>query len=178
MNQTTRPSLDDLLNEIKHESSNFPEISSAGGTGFPKATSAGMAHISAHLSPVATPAPDERADATEVWESQMSARQRALPKLDLRMVGGIVAVMLLTLGIGSATYLAQQSQDLRQQAYEQTLPSVEGTPATVTEEQQSTIERLSDEHAVVSQRVTVLGAIILGIAVFALLGFFAWLFFA
>lgn len=178
MDQSTRPSLDDLLNEIKHESSNFPEISSAGGTGAPRSTSAGMANISAHLTPVTTPAPDERADSTEVWEPQMSSRQLALPKLDLKMIGGMVAVILLTLGIGSTTYLAQQSQDLRQQAYEETLPAIEGAPVSVTEEQQNTLERLTEQQEVVSQRITVLGAVILGIAAFALIGFFAWLFFA
>ncbi len=178
MTQSTRPSLDDLLNEIKHESSNFPEIPSAGGTGALRPVSAGMAHISAHLTPVPTPAPDDRADSTEVWESGMSARQMALPKLDLRMIGGVVAMILLTLGVGSTTYLAQQSQDLRKAAYEQTLPTVEGVPATVIEGQQRTFESLAEEHQTISQRVTVLGAVILGVSAFLLIAFFAWLFFS
>ncbi|MCD8484075.1 hypothetical protein LRY60_00435 [Candidatus Woesebacteria bacterium] len=184
---STHKSLDELLKEIQEESSHFPEISSAGGTGATRPVSAGMAHISAHVAPapVATPQPDERAGATEIWENNLSPRQRVLPKLDLRVLGGMVAVFVLALGIGSTTMLVQQSQDLRQMAYEQTLPELEGPSATekvrdhdAGMEQAATLEEIVDKHESVTQRLTFLGAVILGLGAFGLVAFLAWLFFA
>lgn len=60
------------------------------------------------------------AEVTEhgVAAPSLSARQRALPKISLHMVGSVLAVFVLMIGLGSSVLLSQRSQDVRQQAYE------------------------------------------------------------
>jgi len=139
-----------------------------------------MQNISAHISESLSPAPRGVVDTPGIWEKDLSPRQRALPKLDLRMVAGFVMVVVMAFGIGTTTYLTQQSQDLRQSAYEQTLPALEETPATETTELLSGMDaaELAEKQWALSQQMTLLGAIILGVTLFFLIGFLAWLFFA
>lgn len=46
----------------------------------------------------------------------LSMRQQRLPKLSYRMLGSIAAMLVMVLGLGSAVFLTQQSQDIRQYA--------------------------------------------------------------
>lgn len=174
------PSLDDILADIQRQSTPDPEITSAGGNSVPHAYSAGMADISAHIAP--QPASTEHPE-TEIWESNLSPRQRLLPKIDMRMIGGIVAVMVMALGIGSATILTQRSQDIRQQAYEETLPTVEGTPATLTEDdirqQQRDVTTRGEATFSLTEIVsssTTLGLVVILVGAGVLLAFLFWLF--
>ncbi len=180
--------LDDLLREIQEETeSDFPDIYSAGGTASMRSTSAGMHNISAYISPVTTPQPDERATANEIWESNLSPRQRVLPKLDIRMMVGVVSIFVLALGIGSTTFLVQQTQDIRQQAYEETLPEVTGPAATETIGDRAESESLAlrggtptlqEQQQRLTQQITLFGGVVIGLGAFGLLAFLAWLFFA
>lgn len=72
-------------------------------------------------------------DRNELWESNLTPRQKALPKIPSQMLGGFVAIMILMVGIGSATLLTQQNQDLRQQASEGSAAQLAGTSATLTQ---------------------------------------------
>lgn len=57
--------------------------------------------------------------ARALTQSNLTERQKALPKLELsKMVGAVLMAIVLTVAVSSSVYVTQQSQDLRQQAYE------------------------------------------------------------
>lgn len=161
-NPMVSPSLDDLLQEIERDSIAVPPLNSAGvvGSAAPMAPSVGMQDISAHLTidtggPIAAAMPGGAGGVGEVgasgaagtagqdlWETNLTERQRSLPKLSLSMLGGIAAVFVLMLGLGSVTFLSQQNQDLRQQAYVDTLPELAGESAILTEQELQAEQRL------------------------------------
>lgn len=126
-------SLDDVIKEIQRDSTPFPRMESAGAAGIPTPVSAGASDLETHLAarpdvaplmlagePAGVAARQETnaADTAHLLSSGLSERQRKLPKIDYRMVGGLVAVLLLIVGVGSATLLTQESQELRQRAYQ------------------------------------------------------------
>jgi hypothetical protein len=125
-------SLDELLREIENESSvSTPELrpNSAGLDNLPEYEAE---KSSSNSSPFLVPemigqvpqlTRDMIGGGAEVSENGisvqgLSARQRALPKISLHMVGSILAVFVLMIGLGSSVLLSQQPQDVRQQAYE------------------------------------------------------------
>lgn len=115
----TAGNLDKILREIQQDSRQVP-------------ASAGAADIATHLTdrPAAAPAiytpietntsrpANNAADTARLLASGLTERQRRLPKLDFRMVGGVMAILLLIVGVGTATVLTGQSQDIRQFASE------------------------------------------------------------
>lgn len=110
--------------------------------------------------------------------SPLSARQRSLPRLPLAMYGAIAAVMFLVVGLGSTVLLSQQSQDIRQQAYEGSAkqsrvlasPGVSGQ--TLQEASQDT---LSQSGRGVSPRVLI-GGFFLTLSALAFLALLWWWF--
>lgn len=149
MNNT--PSLDDVLKDIERESIPVPPMKSSGVMEGPvqHQASIGMQDVSAHLTlsgsdllqqEVTPPAPTQHSGA-ELWESNLTQRQRALPKLPLKMLGGVAALFIMVVGLGSATFLSQQNQDLRQQAYVDTLPDLAGESAVVTQQEQEQMQQ-------------------------------------
>jgi hypothetical protein len=122
----TGPNLDQILKEIQRDS---------GPVG-----SAGAADIATHLSarPAAAPAiytavenstrpANNAGDTARLLASGLTERQRRLPKIDFRMVGGVLAMLLLIIGVGTATVLTGQSQEIRQRAAE-VRPSITPIP--------------------------------------------------
>lgn len=188
-------SLDDILNQIEQDSISVPPLQSAGAVGapIPATPSVGMQDISAHLTiDTGNPAAVSAASpGQELWESNLTERQRALPKLSLKMLGGVAAVFVLMLGLGSATFLSQQNQDLRQQAYVDTLPDLAGESAVLTEQELTADSSTSQTSTVESVRTQVeqlvgqtpspiadlfLGGIVIGGIGLVLIALMTWLF--
>lgn len=69
-------------------------------------------------------------DAPGVLKDELSDRQRRLPKLDLRVMGGALAVFVLVVGVGSATILSGQEQDVRNFASDGSFAQVARTGTT------------------------------------------------
>lgn len=144
-------SLDDVIKEIQRESTPFPRMESAGAAGVATPVSAGVSGLETHLAARPDAAPlmlagepagvaarqeTNAADTAHLLSSGLSERQRKLPKIDYRMVGGLVAVLLLIVGVGSATLLTQESQELRQRAYQPVatvtpIPQFQASPTPV-----------------------------------------------
>lgn len=127
-------------------------------------------------------------DRNELWESNLTPRQKALPKIPAQMLGGFVAIMILMVGIGSATLLTQQNQDLRQQASEGSAAQLAGTSATLTQAEyeaslRDTGEMVAPEYAVgafVPQTWTTTEMMIVAIAavsIVVILALLVWIFF-
>lgn len=119
----------------------------------------------------------------------LTARQRALPKISLHMVGSIVAIMVLMVGLGSSVLLSQRSQDVRQQAYEgqvqqQTVES--SSEGSASKSETLIVERGEGVDAPVpgsssaaawwQRPVVIAGAAIVLSAALLLAAFFHWLF--
>lgn len=85
--------------------------------------SAGLQDIEVHLTPQLTP---PATAATPMHDNPLSSkdqmgltqRQWSLPTLNWQQAGSFLAVLVLIVGVGSATILSRRSQDLRQQAYQ------------------------------------------------------------
>lgn len=82
----------------------------------------------------ATPVSGSETEQNDMWQSNLTPRQRSLPKISSKMLGGLVAVMVLMVGVGAATVLTQNSQDLRQQASEGSV-EVSGPSVTLTQDE-------------------------------------------
>lgn len=150
----------------------------------PAPATPGLAEI-----PVDTRSETPLSDRQELWESRLTDRQRALPKISYQMLGGIVAILLLVFGVGSATVLTQQSQDIRNQAFEQTLAPVSGPSAVLTQQEidqqqrlaqtgivDTTVQKVQEQIAgfeLTSQSFAILAAG--GLAIFVVLAFLAWM---
>lgn len=187
-------SLDDILKEIERDSISIPQLSSASPSTQPIVTpSIGMQDVTAHLAvdsgaPGAPVGPSAQ-PGQDLWENNLTERQRSLPKLSLKMLGGIAVMFVLTLGLGSVTFLSQQNQDLRQQAYVDTLPDLAGESAILTQDELEQPDFAGDQTASqnfvnqIQQTVSgespvselFLAGAILGGIVLLLVGVFAWL---
>lgn len=143
--------------------------------------------LSASAQTVGNVAPTQAMNSTaqQLWGSNLSPRQRRLPKIPYQMLGGFVAMLIFALGLGSATYLTSQTQDLRNQAYEDVLPDVEGPLATETQEQYEARLRASQQSQSLSPdtvvetpfgSLTLLSGVLLGVGAFLLIAFFIWFF--
>jgi hypothetical protein len=112
-----------------------------------------------------------------MWESNLTPQQRALPKISAQMMGGIVAVMVLFAGVGAATMLTQESQDIRQQASEGNAPSLAGRSAALSQKNKSTLPgtfgELQQLRLSQVEWIVIIGA---GISIIVLLVFLVWLF--
>lgn len=118
----------------------------------------------------------------------LSARQRALPKISLHMVGSVLAMLVLMIGLGSSVLLSQRTQDVRQQAYEgqgvveqQTgnVPAeLEGTSETTVETQGESVALALTEIAPPwwQQPIVIAGLAVVVSAALLLAAFFHWLF--
>lgn len=131
---------------------------------------------------VTTRAETER---NQLWESNLTPRQRALPKISLQMMSGLVAVMVLFAGVTAATLLTQQSQDIRQQAYEDSTGEISGPAASLTQAQLESQTEASEGSesftvsSILSRDWTTLELVILvagGAGVVFLLGLLWWVF--
>lgn len=150
------PNLDQVLKEIQ------------------ATNSAGVTDIDTHLAsrPDASPAiytPTEVspgrqgeniADTAHILSSGLSERQRRLPKIDFRMVGGVLAVLLLIVGVGTATVLTGQSQELRQRAFQAVptatpIPQFAGTPTPTP----ASVEQPVQQPALSPTLTLILGAV-------------------
>jgi hypothetical protein len=139
------------------------------------------------VSPVAATGPVPAAPSSTVgqtvkernpmWESNLTPQQRALPKISAQMLGGIVAVMVLFAGVGAATMLTQQSQDIRQQASEGSAPSLAGRSAAMSERKEGTLPgtfgELQELRLSQVEWIVIIGS---GLTIIALLVFLVWLF--
>lgn len=128
-------------------------------------------------------------DRQELWESRLTDRQKSLPKISYRMLGSVVAILLLVFGVGSATVLTQESQDIRNQAFEQTLAPVSGPSAVLTQQEieaqqrlaqagvvDTTVQRVQEQIAgfeLTSSTFAILAGA--GLAVFSILAFLVWM---
>lgn len=133
------PSLDELLKQIEQEAADELNVASLGGDEVEVKVSAGMDAMNVHeeVARPASPSPlnvDFQASSIPQITRQylgggavvsdnvqmpgLTPRQKALPKLSFRMLGSIAAILVLVIGLGSAISLTQQSQDVRQYAYD------------------------------------------------------------
>ncbi len=150
-------SLDDLLKKIADDSkaslymaedvdasrkSQGASLSLDFGTGRVSGSPVGSVH-GAEMPTMVSTNQNPEDERNELWESNLTPRQRALPRIPAQMLGGIVAIFVLFAGVGAATFLSQQNQDLRQQAYEDTLDDLAGPSATLTRQQLEEQERLA-----------------------------------
>lgn len=182
-------SLDEILKEIERDSTPYPKMSSAGAAGWQTPVSAGAADLQTHLAarPEAAPAliatdvgftsPAEETvtDTAHILSSGLTESQRRLPKLDLRMIGGIVAVLILAVGVGSATLLTQQGQDLRQRAFEgrvEVTPIPQFQPTQPEEDQAAPLPEAPSS----APFVPIALAVVAGIGLFAVAAFIFWAF--
>lgn len=111
-------------------------------------------------------------------EKPLSQRQRALPKIDLTKMAGIVTVLFLVVGLGSATYLSQQEQDVRQQASDGRMAQYQNVVAQLNEQnvQDEALEQaIAEQEKEQSQRMFFGGVLIL-IGVLLLVSVLFWLF--
>lgn len=108
----------------------------------------------------------------------LSKRQKKLPRINLTQMVGMVAVLFLVVGVGSATYLTQQSQDVRQQASDGRLAQYNDVLTQLGEQNAVDMaeqEAMAQQEAVKSQRMLIGGVLIL-IAVLLLVSVLYWLF--
>jgi hypothetical protein len=188
-------SLDDILREIE-------DTPTAGGP----VQSAGMGQVADHLtleeggrtSPMQW-ANQDRSSVTSTLvgggmtlskqmdtSDALSVQQRRLPRINLSLFGSVVAVMVMMVGVGTATYLSQQKQDLRQQAYQGNRYAVSSPGVTPVPMKTTTIVRSTETPAAASTAVSIstlgsnplllVGAAMIAIGVFALTGVIYWLF--
>ena len=174
------PSLDDLLKQIEEESASGLSINSSGGEELPPKVSAGMKEVAVHedAPTPASPSPlnmdmgsNEIPQITRqfigggavvsdnVQVPGLTARQKALPKLSFRMLGTLAAMLVLVAGLGSAVVLTQQSQDVRQYAYDpaaKTDPNLQQYMAdeSVTGDQAAMPDKTGDQMPEVAQDTT------------------------
>ncbi len=185
----TPSSLDTVLREIEGDSTPYPRMDSAGAAGWETPLSAGTDNLDVQLTPrlpaapvpaslpTAGPEPSEPSvtDTAHLLSSSLSERQRRLPKIDLRLVSGLVAILLLVVGVGSATVLTQQSQEIRQRAYEGAVvvtPIPEFQPvATVTP-----IPAAAQPVSVLSGRLPVILGIVAIVGLLVLVSLLFWAF--
>lgn len=184
-------SLDDVIKEIQRESTPFPKMESAGAAGGPTPVSAGVSDLDTHLAARPDAAPlmlsgepavasrqeINAADTAHLLSSGLSERQRRLPKLDYRMVGGLVAVLLLIVGVSTATILTQESQELRQRAFQPVAtatPIPEFQPAVTPTPVPTTIPQPEPQSAVLPIVLGVAGFI--GLVILVVIAF--WVFIA
>jgi hypothetical protein len=166
------PTLDDLLKQIEAE--NSQEMSLDEPDYSPRQVSAGLEDIAVHeVSPqTSSPSPlsmDMPGGGVPQLSRQfigggntvneqmihpssegLDARQRALPKLSYRMLGSIVAALVLTVGLSSAVYLSQQPQDVRQYAADPSAridPEIEQFRADTTEQAGDEVMQEGDDIA-------------------------------
>jgi len=134
------PSLDDILKEIERDS--ITDAAVMNPYFDTEAKSAGMAEVAVHeqrpnSSSPSIMAEDFRSDTIPQITRQflgggavmnkasasgapagLSPRQKALPKLSYRMLGSLVAMLVLVVGLSSAVMLSQKPQDIRQYAFD------------------------------------------------------------
>jgi hypothetical protein len=178
-----KQSLDDLMDEIHNDSAEklMSEIKKPSENPAIDALTARMLAEGA-----AGPAPKVDGELLTPTASELlfgtanplSKRQQALPKIRLSQMAGLVAVLFLVVGLGSATLLSQQSQDVRQQASDGRLAQYNDVLTQLGEKNATDIaeqEAIAEKEAVKSQRMFIGSAIIL-MAVLLLAGVLFWLF--
>lgn len=192
---TDTSSLDNLLKQIETKNADRLQAQNAASTETPAQPQPQRISIeltTPDVSATVTPRMQSNSSPREfndMWDNNLTPRQRALPKLSFQMLGGVVAIMILMVGVGSATLLTQQGQDIRQQASEGDLPGVAGPSAALTQEQ---YEAQSGQPSQVSDLLTQeelqaglqgqwsaleYGLVaVAGISIVVLLGFLVWLF--
>ncbi len=178
-----RKTLDELLQEI-HEGAlagEIREVKQSSGDPAIEALTARMLAEAAAAPPPHPESPILTPTAAEVLfgTAPLTKRQRALPKLNLaQTAGGLVAVLFLVMGVGSATYLTQQSQDVRQQASDGRLVQYQAVLNEVSQQQAvDTVqwEAQAQQEKEQSQRM-LFGSVLILVGVALLVGALFWLF--
>lgn len=141
--------------------------------------SAGLQDIEVHLTPQLTPSatastPTHENPLSSKDQAGLTQRQWSLPALNWQQAGSLLAVLVLIVGVGSATILSRRSQDLRQQAYQARPGEALTTPIALQKEPTDPLANVRQQAAdtVDSMQLPVSGdafLIILG----TLAGFFA-----
>ncbi len=173
-------SLDDVLREIAREKEEQKRVAS---TPIEPATHAAILTLLGsiqeekhHQSP---------GESTSILtHSNLNERQKKLPTLSLRMIGSIAAMFVMIAGVGAATTLSQQSQDVRNQAYDGKTAQLANRPVVTPSpaeyemiEDWAQVPETREEKKSAGIRPTVLaGGFLIALAVVVLLGLFVWLF--
>jgi uncharacterized protein HemX len=163
MNPERRKSLDEVLHEIEHGSKveKAPE-NTAVQTLTDRLRQEGAAGPQPKLEgKLLTPTSAEILFGTK---DPFTKRQHALPKINLSQMAGMVTVLFLVVGLGSATYLSLQEQDVRQQASDGRMAQYQDVVAQLNE--QNTVDEAlekaqAEKEEVQSQRMFFGGVLIL-----------------
>lgn len=178
-----KPSLDELMSEIHNDSmhSLITEIQKPSGN---PAVDAMTARLMTEIAAGPPPRDPEGELLTPTAKEilfpsrSLSERQKALPRINLTQMVGIVAMLFLVVGVGSATYLTQQSQDVRQQASDGRMAQYNDVLTQVNERNAVDVaqqEAVAQQESAKSQRMLFGGVLIL-IAVLLLVSVLYWLF--
>jgi hypothetical protein len=180
-----RQSLDEVMAEIHRSSAQqlIEEIRQPTGNSAVDALTARMLAEAAAGPPPRDPEGELMTQqATEILfgmgSKPLSQRQKALPRIDLSKIAGMVAVLFLVVGVGSATYLTQQGQDVRQQASDGRLAQYNDVLTQLNEQseaEKAEQEVITQQEAAASQRALIGGVMIL-VAVLMLVSVLFWLF--
>ncbi len=167
--------LDELLKDLQRER--------------PSGNSSGVLELDTHLADRPTAAPmlytpvesgssrptEPLSSTARVLASGLTERQRRLPKIDFRMVGGVLAVLVLIIGIGSATILTGESQELRQRAFV-AAPTITPIPEFAVAETPTPLPIVEETVSTQSATITLIVSVVGLVLVIGLVAFLFWSF--